>query len=572
MKISELNNYLTAYVADEDIKSLLIDGKWGIGKTYTITQFLKSISANKEIKAHYCSLFGCPDINTLHQQLYAKFHPHKIRGLKALSYVPLAVNLTTTLGFETGIDTSKIAEDIESNRIYKSINIKEKTCLVIFDDLERTINYSTINMEELLGYFNRLRSENIKIIVLCNEEEIHDEIFNKFKEKVFDRSINIEQCDDSVIEKFFGDNYKYLKNNSLELIEDNLRTAYKISIFLNEANKFLKENKVKIDTEDLIFVCTNIVSEFFTQTLSQKYKADLDERAKSEDNFTAFYTRLELEKQGSDEFRVEAISRNLANHSVFVDNTILNSLYRLFVYLDKSSVNKVKTKENIFYENKIFYLSDENKVKYIDNKIKVLDNSNIHIPDNEIIGEIESWLKYCTWYFTDDILNNLVTRILQLSETKVNKNIANAFINHEHILDKKDVLLRKFFELLKAKTKQKLEIWCINYFKTIIDNLNNYSGQLSQLLHFLNQNNLDIPNELVDIIVKNNFFIPDLSGDININLWDFCHSICYFVVNKMPKHKEVLSNYLLSLKNYNKNSKCLSERIQSLIDNAIYPV
>ncbi len=28
MKISELNNYLTEYVADEDIKSLLIDGKW----------------------------------------------------------------------------------------------------------------------------------------------------------------------------------------------------------------------------------------------------------------------------------------------------------------------------------------------------------------------------------------------------------------------------------------------------------------------------------------------------------------------------------------------------------------
>lgn len=93
-------------------------------------------------------------------------------------------------------------------------------------------------MEEILGYFNRLRSENIKIIVLCNEEEIKGEnknTFNTFKEKVFDRSINIEECDTAVIQEFFGDNYKFLKDETLDLIDNNLRTAYKISIFFNEA-------------------------------------------------------------------------------------------------------------------------------------------------------------------------------------------------------------------------------------------------------------------------------------------------------------------------------------------------
>ena len=153
----------------------------------------------------------------MHQQLYVKFHPHKVRVLKALSYVPLAINLTATLGFETGIDSAKIADDISANQVNKSIKVKEKLCLVIFDDLERVANNSSIKIEELLGYFNRLRSENIKIIVLCNETEIMNanlEIFNKFKEKVFDRSINIEECDNAVIQEFFGDNYKFLKKRS----------------------------------------------------------------------------------------------------------------------------------------------------------------------------------------------------------------------------------------------------------------------------------------------------------------------------------------------------------------------
>ncbi len=571
MKITELNNYLTEYASCDEIKSLLINGKWGIGKTYSVTQFLKNISSNKKIKARYCSLFGCPNIDTLHQQLYAKFHSNKVRGLKALSYVPLALNLTSTIGFETGIDTAKIANDIEANQINKSIKVNKKLCLVIFDDLERMANNSTIKMEELLGYFNRLRSENIKIIVLCNEEEIKGEnlkVFNNFKEKVFDRSINIEGYNNAVIEEFFGDDYKYLKNETLDLIDNNLRTAYKISIFFDEAKVFLKNNKIEVDAEDLLFICANIITEFFTKTLSEKYKSDLDERQKSGDSYTAVFTRLELEKEFTDEFIINAICRNIANYSLTVNNTIISSLYRLFAYLDKSPVNKVKEQTNTFNEDKIFFLSDENKIKYIEDKMKALNDTNSRIPNHEIIKEIVSWLTYCPLYFNDETLKNVVNRILELSESKTNKDIVAVFLNHEYIIDKKTTLLANFYKLLKAMNKQKQEYHCIEYFKTIINNLNNYSGQLSQLQHFLTQNSLAVPKELIDLIVDNNFFIPDLSKDINVNLWDFCHSMCRFVVDKMPNYKKELRNYLLSLKETT-NSKCLSERAQSLIDYAI---
>lgn len=568
MKISELNNYLAGYIANNEIKSLLINGKWGIGKTYTITQFLKSIGSNKNIKAHYCSLFGCPDIDTLHQQLYAKFHPHKVRGLKALSYVPLALNLTTTFGFETGIDSAKIASDITENQINKSIKVNEKTCLVIFDDLERIAINSSIKMEELLGYFNRLRSENIKIIVLCNENEIkgtNSKTFNSFKEKVFDRSINIEECDNAVIQEFFGDNYKFLKNETLDLIDNNLRTAYKISVFFNEAREFLKTNNIKVDTEDLLFICANIVAEFFSKILSEKYKEKLNEDLKNEDAYFKVHASLELEKQLSDEFIVTAISKNIAEYSISIDSKIINSLYRLFVYLDSSPIDKKVANKNKFNENKIFYLSDENKVKYIENKVKLLNYKSLQIPNAEIINELISWLEYCPWYFTDEILINIINRILELSETKINKNIVDDFFNHEYFVDNKNTSINQFYNLFKTKNKQRIENWCIEYFKNTVANLNNFSNQLARLQHVLEQNNMIIPKALADSIVSNNFFIPDLSKDINHNIWDFCHSMCYFVVNKMPDQKEVLRNYLLSLKEKNKNSKCLAERVQSLI-------
>lgn len=86
--------------------------------------------------------------------------------------------------------------------------------------------------------------------------------------------------------------------------------------------------------------------------------------------------------------------------------------------------------------------------------------------------------------------------------------------------------------------------------------------------HFLKQNELELPNELINIIVENSFYIPDLSQNLNGNLWDFCHSMCHFVVNEMPNQKEQLKNYLLSLKN-NNTSKCLSERVDSLIKYSI---
>ncbi len=568
MKISELNNYLTGYISNNEIKSLLINGKWGIGKTYTITQFLKNIGSNKNIKAHYCSLFGCPDVDTLHQQLYAKFHPHKIRGLKALSYVPLALNLTATIGFETGIDSAKIASDITANQINKSIKVNEKACLVIFDDLERIANNSSIKMEEILGYFNRLRSENIKIIVLCNEEEIKGEnknTFNTFKEKVFDRSINIEECDTAVIQEFFGDNYKFLKNETLDLIDNNLRTAYKISIFFNEASEFLKSNNIKVDTEDLLFVCASIVAEFFSKIPSEKYKEKLNEDLKNNDSYFSIHAHMELEKQLSDEFVVTAISRYIAEYSIFLDSKMINSLYRLFVYLDSNPIDKKVVNNNLFNEDKIFYLSDENKVKYIENKIKLLNDKNLQIPDAEIIKEIISWLECCPWYFTNEILTNVINRILELSENKTNKNIINAFLNHEYLIDNKNTTINQFYNLFKTKNKQRLENWCIDYLKNTVANLNNFSNQLARLEHVLEQNNLNVPKALSDLIVKNNFYIPDLSKDINYNLWDFCHSMCYFIVNKMPDQKEALRNYLLSLKEKNKDSKCLSERVQSLI-------
>ncbi len=570
MKISELNDYLSEYIVNDTIKSLLIDGDWGIGKTYTITQFLKSISSNKNIKAHYCSLFGCTDIGTLHQQLYAKFHPHKVRSLKALSYVPIAVNLTTTFGFGTGIDTSKITDDIVATQINKSIKVKEKTCLIVFDDLERITNNPTITMEELLGYFNRLRAENIKIIVICNKEKIactHLNIFNEFKEKVFDRSINIESCDGAVINEFFGDNYKYIKNETLNLINNNLRTAYKISIFFNEAQAYLKTNNINIDSEDLIFICTNIILEFFTNTISEIYTAELNERLKS-DSYSSALAKLELEKQNSDEFKITAISRNITKYSITVDSSIINSLYRLFVYLDKSSIKQQNVNKNRFNEDKVFFLSDKNKIKYIEDKIKILSDTSKHIADYEIVKEIDSWLRYCPSYFTTENLNDIVNRIMKISETKTNNNIVTAFLNHEYVFEKKNKSISNFYELLKTKNKEKQEKWCIDYFKSIVDNLNNYSGQLSRLQHFLRQNQLSIPNELVEIIIKNNFYIPDLSEDINENLWDFCHSICYFVVDEMPENKVLLKNYLLSLID-NNDSKCLSERVHSLIDYSI---
>ena len=186
MKTSDIGTIVDKFI-DSNATAIMFNGNWGIGKTYAIQQLLLEDRYKKEIydycNIHYISLFGFKNIEILHKELYKKFHPHKVRGTKALSYISLAVSLNNA---SIGLNTSEIRKDLEENQLDKPLFKKNYKNVIIFDDVERVATKEE-GFIELFGYFNRLINEGIKIIAICNSNELADEnkgIFDKFKEKI----------------------------------------------------------------------------------------------------------------------------------------------------------------------------------------------------------------------------------------------------------------------------------------------------------------------------------------------------------------------------------------------------
>lgn len=204
----DIINILIDYITDNRYKqAILIDGKWGCGKTFFIkNKVLPKLNEKRldishspfyyyALKGHlikrptfteqtnhilfsqqtyYISLYGTKDLNEITNKIYLavfeKFFEEKfgfsqtfIGKLnlfsKLLTFGIDILNQTNYLGFKINL------KDLPSIKDIKNLN----NIVLILDDIERC----SLDINELLGFINNLTEHhNIKIILIANEEEI----------------------------------------------------------------------------------------------------------------------------------------------------------------------------------------------------------------------------------------------------------------------------------------------------------------------------------------------------------------------------------------------------------------
>ena len=190
-----LEKIIEDFISEKNLKSIVIDGPWGSGKTTVISDFIRKNSSKYKIS--YVSLFGLSSVDELNTKLYYsnKKHTniHKIGNLisKAISIVPIK-------GY-------KISEGLDFVLGNLERNYKAKNTIIIFDDFERIKN---VDYVELMGYFNNLNLQLCKIICIVSSENIDENRiveYNKFKEKVFDRIYRMDSVNNEVFKKMFED-------------------------------------------------------------------------------------------------------------------------------------------------------------------------------------------------------------------------------------------------------------------------------------------------------------------------------------------------------------------------------
>lgn len=565
MTTNDIGKIIKKFIESNE-SAIIIDGNWGIGKTYSIDNFLKyekdKDAAFDDCVFHYISLFGFKDIDTLHKELYKKFHPFLVMTAKALSYISLAEPIMKWKGL---FNTDKAKEDICKKQEKGSLHKKYKCNVIIFDDLERVAAQKD-GFIELMGYFNRLIKEEIKIICISNSNEIETEkrgVFDNFKEKIFDRTYTVNEENIDVIKKIFNETYDLLDSESISFFEKNLRLVNKTKIFIDDVFEQLSasKSKEKFEKRVVCLICILIVKEVFGSDLSKEFEEELQKKIQSDNNIekSNAETLLKEKDTDADVFSIKAIVRILQKEQIYSKYDLVSGLYNYFKYCDDSFFLYAENNDNLLTKS-IFFYGDEEKKDKLNYILTEIDERFDNYSADQIYGAVRDICQYSGELLTDDDCDKLAHIIIDSKDE----------IKKETLLNKFDMTLymepcanqKKFVEILDKTNQEKELREFTEYFKNL--DINNYKEELSDLTNKIRNNKKHLTKEMCDYLKENDFFIPDLSKTISENAWGFCHAICGFIMDIDKSYKEPLIAVLDNQVKNNPDSLCLKERVDAL--------
>ncbi|WP_413513249.1 P-loop NTPase fold protein [Myroides odoratus] len=246
-------NFLNNYVESENIEyAVMLNGRWGIGKTFFIKKLIQKWSEHKikngnyiQLKPIYISLNGVTtlsQINTkINEALYPILQTKGVRFLKKISNGAVKGLLKIDLS-----DSNDLSVEVDVLSLFKSDNDKIKgNKVLIFDDLERC----QLNIKETLGYINDLSEHNnCKVILIADEDKIKSDDYSSIKEKVIGNTLQINidynQIFNDIINAIEHEKSKIFLKQEIDL----LISIFKLSCFDN-----IRLMKRAINSFDFIF-------------------------------------------------------------------------------------------------------------------------------------------------------------------------------------------------------------------------------------------------------------------------------------------------------------------------------
>ena len=186
----QIDKIITDYVLSKDTDyAIMIDGEWGAGKSWywdnVLTAQIKEIPTKDNTegkpsmyKVAKISLFGISSVDDLRIKIF-----EETSTFFANKYVKTGAKLTGMVlnkvaGFFNVSETN--AKDVSDLLSEYSVNLDHY--VLCFDDLERI---KTELLIELLGYINTMvEHDKVKVVFICNENELKNVDYHKYKEKI----------------------------------------------------------------------------------------------------------------------------------------------------------------------------------------------------------------------------------------------------------------------------------------------------------------------------------------------------------------------------------------------------
>ena len=314
-----LNVLLNFYKSDENV--ILIDGKWGSGKTYLINEFIHNFN---KLPVYYVSMLGSRNVNDINTNLYIEINKHSsINQIVPSSINPLKIkfNESTSLDFI-------LKRNHDANAI------------IIFDDFER---YSSSDYDSFLSYVSNLVLFKAKVIVVSNLKELgggEKLIFDEFKEKIFDHIYKAELFTNNVIDIKLHEFSKFVKSDSLNILKSNIRLVDKLYFLLKSINKDNVFNYLNNEIKsEIIDISTVFLSIYYNQS---KLKYSQEKLMRADINVSNFIKEYINDEDSY--WEIIHIYEYFINkkETIFKDNLIdlIVYLYLSYVYVDNEKLFK----------------------------------------------------------------------------------------------------------------------------------------------------------------------------------------------------------------------------------------
>ncbi|MCL2556093.1 MAG: KAP family NTPase [Firmicutes bacterium] len=577
MKLDNIQQLLYDELSDVDLSSntIMINGDWGIGKTYCIyDSFFKFIDTysgkeefNKseiaEIKNKYnidvikknllegmlaikVSLFGKKSIEQINQELIIDLDLMSKLGRNAYKAVNTILGSVKFNGFSVKLpDLSFIAE-----KLYKGIKGKAeqgKRILIFFDDLER-INDDKF-LVDVLGYIENLSTKSgVNIIIACNEDKLlQNEKYKEYKEKVVDLSFSFDKPSQKSIDSFLSDYKEYHNENLYDYIV-NLRTLQKtkkkLLPILNRVKGMENEKAIINEIFVRLYFCMLESEEGYFTKLS-------DEKKEKEGDKGDGFSRLNNEPIQLLE-EAAGVCADLMLHDSWYNE--INIIKQIFDYInDKNELEKLvsyvdleieKSKESKISPDN---MNDKDKTKYFQNLYEQMLKSDKAIEIMENLCEANHWVdKYCLPIEIDkELLMNKIIDGLKGISIDTMKNIfdecdiLNDFETQRELVD--EIKKRAWEAVIKSNFEK-----MVNYY-----NEKNYYKLHVDFYKMTKNNDETIPG--LDKILKDNnlFFSLEHNMAITINHRHLIGSIFRYLYNS--KNKELLLEYIQKFEEFVKD-------------------
>jgi len=361
---SHIKKYLKNYINyDNPEFAILLNGKWGSGKTYFIDKFIKDNEEKDKLKFIKISLFGLKEVDSIDEQIFQNLHP-----LLGNKYVKLTGNIAkNVLKFgmkldwkdDTKADGTATIDLSKFNPLdYFSDEKKSKVKIIfVFDDLERT----DIDLIEVLGYINYLVEQSeFNVIILANEEKLKDKDkdnnnYLEFKEKVIGKTFEVQHNLEEILISFIhgatDKSKKYLNDNKSIIQDIYTKAAYNnlrhIKQILLDFEYFIRLVDEKyLENQEFISI---LINNFFALSIELKSGSLGEQELYDKPNFNFNFDKEE------EKSNVEKVYEKY-----YIDKNLIFSGKGWVMVLLKNSLNSNVINE-VFSELSFFLEKEENQ-------------------------------------------------------------------------------------------------------------------------------------------------------------------------------------------------------------------